>query len=206
MRKTKTFLRVSFMLLALSGLLFAGCSSSSDDDPPQTAPVKPISGITVYDANGDAYSGENINFTKVLGVGQGGEAVETFTALGLTGAQVKVTDKKLTVNLGTQPVANGKLGAMPEDRFTVNPPSARFYEIYEFKNDTSSKKLELLKVEGGNVKGLASPFYTSEAVSVNGLSFIKGWNWLMFEMEGDGSPYVGNPMALGFKWYIDFDW
>jgi hypothetical protein len=202
MKRTKSFLRVGFMLLALSGVLFAGCSSSSDDDPPQGEPVKPIYDITVYNANGDEYNGDNITFTMMgRWLGEG----ETFIALGLTGAQVKVTNNKLTVNLGTQPVAEGKLIDMTEDGVTINPPSARFYQINEFRNNFG-KKLHLWRKEG-EVKHIASLIYATEAsrVSFQGLNLnvSKGWNWQFTQEEG-GFPYVGNnPMAFGFKWYID---
>jgi hypothetical protein len=209
MRKTKIFLRVSFILLALSGVLFAGCSSGSDDDgPPQTKPVTPISGVQVYDNTGTPYTTPDITFIEV-DAGVGDDA--SLTDLGLTDASVGVTSGQLTLNMGTKNVVAGELGNLADDGFTVNPPSARFYQIKKFE-DGSGNELQLLKVEGGQKKEHASLFYATEAARVSGddngtyidRSFGKGWTWLINDVTGPHDILLAGSPDAGFKWYINF--
>jgi hypothetical protein len=205
MRKTQFFLRVSFMLLALWGVLFAGCSNSSDDGPPQAQPVKPISGIQVYNADGSNYTGTIASFPNVTD----GENVDaTLSDLGLIDAEVKVTSGNLTLNLGTKSVTAAKLVDMAGYGLTVTPPNARFYQIDSFK-DGSNNELKLLKVVSGEVKEGASFFYATEDANISGgdvsINFKKGWNWLLNrKTDNDDVSYTGDPAALGFKWYINF--
>ncbi|MDR2588823.1 MAG: hypothetical protein LBC67_05285 [Spirochaetales bacterium] len=211
MKRTKSFLRVGIALLALSGILFAGCSSGSDDDgpPPPTKPVAPISGEKVYTSAGAEYSGADITFTTV----QNGwtNTNETLTELGLTDADVKVTNNKLTLDMGTKSVAEGRLVNLGGDGYTVTPSTARFYQLWRFK-DGSNNDVQHLKVEGGQIKEHASLFYATEAATVVGndngtpinLNFGKGWTWLInVQTESGGIPNTRSPDA-SFKWYINF--
>jgi hypothetical protein len=201
MKRTKSFLRVGIALLALSGILFAGCSSGSDDDGPQLAkPVTPISGVQVYDNTGVAYAGANITFTYADVSGSN----VTLTEIGLTDTNVSVTSGQLALNMGT--LAPTALQEYNEDGSTVTPPSARFCEILSFKIlSDGGKTLKLLKVEGGQVKEKGRLLYATEAARITApgadINVNKGWNWVI---KQDENLYTGNPDA-SFKWYINLE-
>jgi hypothetical protein len=136
MRKTQSFLRVSLTLLALASLLFAGCSSSSDDDGPALAPAEPApvdtsAGIEVYEYNDPAtkVSG-TITFTQYGHHDENDNFIfSNLSSLGLN--NLVVTDGEFTVaSLGTPSPTE------PEDWYEiaiVTPSSARVLSLYEFR-------------------------------------------------------------------------
>jgi hypothetical protein len=204
MKKSQSFLRVSFMFLALWGVLFAGCSNSSDDGPPQAQPVKPISGVDVYDFAMFLMTSGNITFSRVNTSFSDLSSSETLFALGLTDANVVITGGKLTLKMGTKSVVTGKLVNMADYGATVTPASARFYRIRNFNNSGGSSQLQLSKIEDGRKKAFANLLYATENANISGINYSKGWNWMLYKKKTDSvyEAYAGGPDA-SFKWYIN---
>jgi hypothetical protein len=201
MRTPQSFLRVSLTLLALASLLFAGCSSGSDDDlPPSPAPVAPISDVQVYNhPDGTPYAG-SVTFTHIVPADNDPfDADVALADIGLTDARVVITDGKLELNMGTKSVASGSLLDFAVlYGLTVTPNTARFYIVNGF---TDNNNTSLVLKKQGYIDDTWLQYATEAAtVTDSGWNQIlgKGWNYVL-EDEGDT---VSVAVPTGYIWYI----
>jgi hypothetical protein len=211
MRKTQSFLRVSLALLALWGILFAGCSSGSDDDgSPPPALAEPISGVQVYSYPGGADytpSGE-ATFQYFRG---GDPGITALATAGLSNIVVN-TEGKLSFDLENETPADSALEEAEGMKILI---LGYFSQVSTPRPDT---KLGLLKLVPGHQPLFARLWYSDKnqifaqtmeddqgnSMNLN-LNLVKGWNWVIEKRRDTNystESLTSQRPDSSFKWYI----
>jgi hypothetical protein len=209
MKKTKTFLRVSITLLALCGLVFAACSSGSDDDgsAPLSAPFTAISNAQVYDDAGTSTVASTVTFTQYRNIfdsifGKGSDG--TLTTAGMN--NIQVTSGKLNIAaLGTP--GNSYLDNYSEvSGLTVTPTGAKCLLIKRFM-DGSGNEVSRRNADSRAVLAYA-PVATliqgsaqgdEGSVSVN-LNLRQGWSWVILKETSDSATFTSRAPGGDYIW------
>jgi hypothetical protein len=208
MRKIQPFLRVSLMFLALSSLLFAGCSTSDSDD---NAPVF----YEAYDGNNKLLTkAETFTHYEVSG------PVATLASAGLSDIKISAALGKFPLTLKTEiPVASVLAPITLPLSVTVSDTSAKVFWLpcQFFNNSIRTKTLTYMNpsyIGGGSVVCLV---YADKAVNVAGadttnqqeqviysLKLVKGWNWVISVRNGSTGTTTNTSKAPGdaFKWFV----
>jgi hypothetical protein len=203
MRKTQSFLGVSFILLALSGLLFGGCSSGSDDSDPgaQEATFTSLGSPKVYDYdNSDIYSGSPLTFTNFSGSSRDSLTFANF-------ANVTVaTDGTLSFPLSIP--SEAALTDLDAWGFTVETEGTKCFWI-ESVNDGSDRELGYYIIGGDSV--VAALMYADRDSRITGsvtqgmtmnvnLILKTGWNWVITTYTENSKTMISGKPGNNFRW------